>query len=136
MPNSVKREPNVSLEEIKMLFFCILPERQGHKQELYSVSGTLRESEDFTFYRASQGVVLYLYVKGDKMLSPGESVSLLVCRSPCLRGVLGSVTQDTPGAACASASGGAGGETPGGLPWRSWVVRQIYIFIRRLPALP
>lgn len=28
MPNSLKRDPNLTLEEI---FFCILPEMQGHK---------------------------------------------------------------------------------------------------------
>ena len=57
MPNSLERDPNLSLEKKKTLFFVFYLRCGGHKQMrlLHSVSVTLSlKNEDFTFYRESE----------------------------------------------------------------------------------
>lgn len=125
MPNSLKRDPNLSLEKkTKMLFFVFYLRCKGtNRWEFYSVSVTLSlKNEDFTFYRESEAWWLYIYIwKANKMLMLGETFFprsrffFLNVWTSIWDGSLVELNMTPEGAVCVSVARGWGGETPHGV---------------------
>lgn len=145
MPNSLKRDPNLSLEKkTKMLFFVFYLRCKGtNRWEFYSVSVTLSlKNEDFTFYRESEAWWLYIYIwKANKMLMLGETFFprsrffFFKCLNLYLRWKLGWIKHDTRRRSmCVCCTWMRRGDSSWGCHGDHWFSHQSCIFIHRLPT--